>query len=249
MLTLGYFITLGKFGDCGSEMSVLITDLRVMSGHTALAKGHLKGPTLKHCYAYPHSFSGPVAFFPEFRVSNITSAFSLLTALQVQGYGSLGHHRLLVVNSAQCVFFRSVKEPGRNWVWGPGALHRQRKGWVLPLHVKMTVHLLFLPQPYWKALSLWALLFITISYGYLEPLGVLSLGHPRPSGCWGRLVRLGKGLPLGTSPHISCPTPLNWSLSQAHSCMHLASAPGFLVFWLSECALDLSLLDSMIAMR
>lgn len=95
-------------------MSVLITDLRVMPGHTALVKGYLKGPTLKHCYDY--SFSGPVAFSRELRVSNIASAFSLLTALQVQGYCSLGHHWLLVVNSAQCVCFRSAKKPGRNWV-------------------------------------------------------------------------------------------------------------------------------------
>lgn len=156
-----------------------------------------------------HSFSGPVAFSPELRVSNIASAFSLLTALQVQGYCSLGHHWLLVANSAQCACFRSAKKPGRNWVWGHGALHRGRGG-VLPLHIKVVEHLLFLPEPFWMALSLWALLSIIISYWHWEPLGVLPPGHPRPSGCWGRLARLGQGLPLGTSPHVSCPIPINW---------------------------------------
>ena len=80
--------------------------------------------TLLHIFMF---FSGPVAFSSELWVSNITSAFPLLTALQVQGYCSLGHGWLLLVNSSQCVYYSFAKKLGRNWVWDPGEHHRQRQ--------------------------------------------------------------------------------------------------------------------------
>lgn len=163
--------------------------------------GTFKGTEYWNAAMPSHSFSGPGALSPELWVSHITSAFSLLTALQVQGYCSLGHYWLFLVNSALSVF-ALAKRPGRNWVWGPRELHRGRgQGTAtniktftffpstlldgpLPLPTNLLCHKLLIPRVLW----------------------VLPPGNSRHPGCWGKLARAGKGLCSGTSPYTPRPT-------------------------------------------
>lgn len=168
-------------------MSVLITDFRVTRGLAVLARGHLKGPTLKNCYAYSFfSWTSCFLLWTQFQISH--QHFLCWQHYKFRDNCSLGHHWPLLVNSAQFVCFSSAKKLGRNWVWGPEDFHRERQGWGrkvgMPSPIKVRESLLFLPPPFKMAFSLSALLFFIISYWYSEPIGVPSSVNPRLPGCW-----------------------------------------------------------------
>lgn len=152
MVTLGYFSTLGRSGVCASQTAVLITDLRVMTECALLAGDPHKIPL--HLLIF--FFSGPVALSLELWVSNIASAFSLLTALQVQGYCSLGHRWPLLVNSAPVCLLQFQEEAGEKLSlrpWGASQLEAGLGvGFFSSLRRGSICHPL--PLSFWVALSL-----------------------------------------------------------------------------------------------
>lgn len=121
MVTLGYFITLGR-----------LWFLDVSSNYWSQGDAGTCCPcwrTFKgnHCYAYSFFF-WTTSFLPWIRFQISHQHFLCWQHYKFRDNCSLGHHWLLLVNSAPCICFSSTKKPGKNGLWGPGEFHRQRWG-------------------------------------------------------------------------------------------------------------------------